>query len=452
VTKKATILSSEVIGAIAEERYAAIRKVSRLSAEEALPILRKGLKHWDRRLRNICSREIIRKIGGKAASIVLPLYAKGLLTHSSTCEQLLKKEDKDLIEYVLRRSKKKDAVGQICRNLYFQTRAHRKELDKQERQERKKKIDASTRNTTHKEAEPVAPWDLLRERYSILKELKQDTAQFLLGHWYRNNNFDDLYDTFEIPKRSGGKRKIEAPKPALKLAQKAILNKLSADVRLHDSCHGFRRAHSIVSNASPHIGKTVVVNMDIKDFFPTISSARIFGIYRSFGYKNEEASFLTALSSFNGILPQGAPTSPMLANIVCIRLDYRLSGLSKKIGADYSRYADDLTISGPESITNYIAVIRKIVEEEGFALALAKLRIHRRGSRQEVTGLTVNDRVSVPRAIRRRIRAALHHINQGKEATWKGKPLGLESLTGHINFIKSVHPDLGQSLFNSLPN
>ena len=82
---------------------------------------------------------------------------------------------------------------------------------------------------------------------------------------------------------------------------------------------------------------------------------------------------------------------------------------------------------------------------------LPKLRIHRRGARQEVTGLTVNDRVSVPRVIRRRIRAALHHVNQGKEATWKGEPMSLESLTGHINFIKSVHPDLGQALFNSLP-
>ncbi|HOY73862.1 MAG TPA: reverse transcriptase family protein [Bacteroidales bacterium] len=450
MTKKANNNASDMFGAVAEKRYSAVKRVSKLPVEEALPILKKGLKHWDRKLRNMCSREIVRKLGGKAASIVLPLYVKGLLSRSSSYEQLLRKEDATLTGYVLRRSRRKDSLGQVCKGLYSQTKHYKRIQEKQTKRDQELLADNDRAGQTWV-AQKISPWDLLKERFSILKELKENTAQFVLGHWYRNNTFDDLYDTFEIPKRSGGKRKIEAPKPALKLAQKAILEKLTSDVRLHDSCHGFRRAHSIVSNAKPHVGKAVVVNLDIKDFFPTISAARVFGIYRSFGYKNEEASFLTALSSFNGRLPQGAPTSPMLANIACIRLDYRLSGLSNTIGADYSRYADDLTISGPESITKYIALIRKIVEEEGFALALPKLRIHRRGARQEVTGLTVNDRVSVPRVIRRRIRAALHHVNQGKEATWKGEPMSLESLTGHINFIKSVHPDLGQALFNSLP-
>lgn len=439
-----------MLGAIAEKRYAAFRKISKLSADDALPILRKGLKHWDRKLRNMCSREIIRKQGGKAAQTVLPLYIKKLLFRSSTYEQLLLIEDDALIQYLTRRSKRSDALGRICKQLYAQTKHCKKAQEKQDRIEQKKLAD--TKYTEVQSRSCGNPWDSLQEQIPMLKEIKKGAAQFLLIHWYRYNEFDDLYDVFEIPKRSGGKRQIEAPKTMLKFAQKVILRKLSAEVRLHEACHGFRKAHSIATNASPHVGKAIVVNLDLKNFFPTINASRVFGIYRSFGYGDVEASFLTALSLYNDHLPQGAPTSPMLANITCIRLDYRLAGLAKKIGADYTRYADDLTISGSESIINYIHIIRKIVEEEGFSVALPKLRIHRRGSRQEVTGLTVNDKVSVPRAIRRRIRAALHHVSNGEEVTWKGEPLTLESLKGHINFITSIHPELGQTpLYQSLP-
>jgi RNA-directed DNA polymerase len=220
---------------------------------------------------------------------------------------------------------------------------------------------------------------------------------------------------------------------------------------LHRSCHGFRRKKSIITNAKPHTGKNVLINIDLKDFFPSISGGRVYGIFTSLGFDNEVARFLTRITTYKNSLPQGAPTSPALANLVCRRLDSRLAGLSKRLKARYTRYADDMTFSGKENIITAIPLIRQIIKDEGFMVAEKKARIVRKGNRQEVTGLTVNKKVSIPRHLRRRIRAVIHRLSLNREITWKGKNLSLASLQGHISYLNAVHPELAQKYRSQFP-
>ena len=175
------------------------------------------------------------------------------------------------------------------------------------------------------------------------------------------------YIRFEIPKKTGGTRRISAPMPRLKHAQRWILDNLLDKVALHDAAHGFRKQRSIVSNARPHVGADIVLNLDLKDFFPTLEYKRIRGAFRGLGYGEAAATIFALLTSepevdeveldgqtfyvANGArrLPQGAPTSPAITNIVCRRMDARLASAAAKLGFTYTRYADDLTFSGPRT-------------------------------------------------------------------------------------------------------
>jgi RNA-directed DNA polymerase len=277
-----------------------------------------------------------------------------------------------------------------------------------------------------------------------------DLLCILCRSWNRIDK--DFYHEFSIPKKNGSMRNINTPIEALKCVQKAIYREILSDVPLHPSCHGFVRGKSIITNASLHAGKEIVINLDVADFFPSISAGRIHGIFVSMGFHDGEARFLTRLVTFAGALPQGAPSSPALANIVCRRLDSRLHCLALRIKADYSRYADDLTFSGSENIVNALPLVRKIINEEGFALAERKLRIQRRGNRQEVTGLTTNSQVSVPRHIRRRLRAVMHQYKAGGLMYWNDKQLSRESFKGHIGFLRSIHRDLGNKMWYEFMN
>lgn len=293
----------------------------------------------------------------------------------------------------------------------------------------------------------------MRLRIEPLAEKLQvdlDLLGILCRSW---NSIDrDHYRQFAIPKKNGSKRIITAPKDALKCVQMAIYREILTTIPLHPACHGFVRGRSIMTNASPHTGKEMVINLDLVDFFPSISAGRIHGVFVSLGFETEEARFLTRLVTFAGALPQGAPSSPTLANIVCRRLDSRLNGLASGMKGDYSRYADDLTFSGSEIIVNTLPLIREIINQEGFALAEGKLRIQRRGQRQEVTGLTTNSQVSVPRYTRRRLRAVMHQYKVGNSLYWNDKQISRESIKGHIAFLRSIHRDLGDKMWYDLMN
>ncbi len=261
---------------------------------------------------------------------------------------------------------------------------------------------------------------------------------------------EPVYKTFPIPKRSGGQRTIESPDDKLKQIQRTILRKLLARLKAHPNVTGFERGHSIVTNANVHVGAEVVIRLDIKDFFGRTSAGRVLDFFRSIGWNQEAAELVTKLTTNNNHLPQGAPTSPRLANLVNYLMDVRLARLAEKIGAVYTRYADDITFSIPKASTQTSGVfsaqnpktleklpVAKTAENYSrYAVALAirttkliladygyklhhkrKLHIRRNHQRQMVTGLVVNEKVNLPRLTRRRLRAVEHHLATSRPAS-----------------------------------
>src|SRR3954468_15286748 len=222
------------------------------------------------------------------------------------------------------------------------------------------------------------------------------------------------YQRFTIPKRDGSERAIWAPMPKLKEAQHWVLRNIVEKLLVHGSVHGFLPGRSTLTNAAAHPDPKLVVKVDIKDFFPTVTLPRVKGVFRKAGYREEVATLLALLCTESPrevvehegqtlyvalgprCLPQGAPTSPALTNTLGLRLDRRLGGLARKLGWRYTRYADDLTFSlpadhqGPPNLGKLMGVVRRIVEEEGFGVNLEKTRVARKGGRQTVTGLVVN--------------------------------------------------------------
>ncbi len=230
------------------------------------------------------------------------------------------------------------------------------------------------------------------------------------------------YHQFTIAKRSGGKRKISAPSKELKRIQRLILRRLLSHLKSHPNVTGFEKGHSIVTNANLHVNKAVVVRMDIKDFFANTPAARVDRFFRRIGWNAEASKLLTKICMHKRRLPQGAPTSPRLSNLVNYPIDARLAALASKLSASYTRYADDMTFSFEEDNRNQIAgainVTKDVLEDYGYKLhQKKKLRITRPHQRQQVTGLVVNEKVQLPRKTRRWLRAVKHHIETGRQVT-----------------------------------
>jgi RNA-directed DNA polymerase len=246
------------------------------------------------------------------------------------------------------------------------------------------------------------------------------------------------YRRVPVPKRSGGTRELLAPDDATKALQRRLLQRLLARVPVHPAAHGFERGRSIVSNAAPHTGRAVVVRMDVIEFFGSTSARRVRRLFRVLGWDGDTAQLLTSLTTHDGGLPTGAPTSPRLANLVNVLLDARLAGLAEALGARYTRYADDLTFSFERddhaALTDLLGATRRIARAHGYRLHVErKLQIRRPHHRQSVTGLVVNERVALPRRRRRWLRAVEHRIYSGREAS-----LTREQLTGWQAFESMV--------------
>lgn len=311
----------------------------------------------------------------------------------------------------------------------------------------------------------AGPLELARAMGLTLPELK-----FLCFH--REVARTTHYRRFLLPKKTGGQRTISAPMPRLKRAQYWVLDHVLAKVSCHPAAHGFLPGRSIVTNAAPHAGHEVVINLDIQDFFPTITFPRIKGVFRGLGYDERVATMLALLCSENPcdelevdgerffvggkgrdrVLPQGAPTSPMLTNVLCRKMDRRLQGLADKLGFVYTRYADDLTFSasgdGAGKVGTLLRQVRHVLKDEGFTPHPDKQRVMRAGARQEVTGVVVNDKPSVSREERRKLRAALHRASQAgvEAATWHGQPATREVLVGYGRFVAMVDRQQGAPL------
>nr|WP_321236181.1 reverse transcriptase family protein [uncultured Psychroserpens sp.] len=272
---------------------------------------------------------------------------------------------------------------------------------------------------------------------------------------------DDRYKEFSISKKSGKKRKIETPDELLKRVQRLInyLLQVIFEPYSHYSSNGFLFGKGIIRNAKPHINKNNVLNLDIKDFFPSINFRRIKVVLElnPFNLKNEREriSFLIAnLCTYKNHLPQGAPTSPILSNIVTQRLDRKLTKESLELNIKYTRYADDLTFSSNQNILNkgFVKKVKQIVECENFKLNKSKTRLQKSTQRQQVTGLIVNEKLNVKREYLQKVRAMLNNWDKGginyAEEVFKSHQT-IEKidypfknvLLGHISFIRQIKGD-----------
>ncbi|MBA3542703.1 MAG: RNA-directed DNA polymerase [Deltaproteobacteria bacterium] len=267
------------------------------------------------------------------------------------------------------------------------------------------------------------------------------------------------YVEFEIPKAKGGTRRIAAPRAPLRKVQRAILDQIVGKVPVHEACHGFVKTRSTVTNAAPHQGSAIVVKLDLKDFFPTVHYRRVRGLFEFLGYNAEVANVLAGLTTYRpklddgtilwpGVLPQGAPTSPAIANLACRRLDHRLDRLAAKYDATYTRYADDLTFSFKTSdlkLGRFLWWVDGICQQEGFNERPDKRRVLRSKHQQRVTGIVVNAGVHVPRVDKRQFRAMLHNCKKhGLESQARGKEDFEAYLRGYAAYVNMVDPPLGK--------
>lgn len=265
-----------------------------------------------------------------------------------------------------------------------------------------------------------------------------------------------LYSCFEIPKKSGGKRIIEAPCERLKKIQRWIKDEIIDSFCPSEHAIGFRKGMSIVDNAKPHIGKELVINLDLKDFFPSVTYAEVLRLFVYMGYRLDVSHLLTKLcTNSNNVLPQGSPASPSLSNLVLLKLDKRLSTLARSINCCYSRYADDITFSGEKRIKSIVPLVQRIIIEEGYSVNEDKVRLQYANQRQEVTGLIVNTKLSVSKNITDEINKALYFCKKyGVTSHMKhidcDKHFYREHLYGIAYFINMVDPKKGMLYLNEL--
>lgn len=259
--------------------------------------------------------------------------------------------------------------------------------------------------------------ETIRELAAIL-----DTPYKTLKYNLYKVQDEDKYEVFEIKKRSGGVRQICAPISGIKRLQKnlsIILNHLHSP---KFCAHGYVKERSIITNAQVHVKKRIVINIDLKDFFPSINFGRVRGLFMSypFNFDDKVSTILAQICCYDGCLPQGAPSSPILSNYICYRLDNQLINFYRKCKVDYTRYADDITFSTnlkelpPEIGTmkdNTLSLSSKlvdIIEDNGFTVNKEKIRFALKNNRQEVTGLIVNKCINLKRKYIRHVRAMIH--------------------------------------------
>ena len=289
--------------------------------------------------------------------------------------------------------------------------------------------------------------------------------------YHRDVDSGTHYHRWLVPKRDGTPRLISAPKPELKAAQRWIMRNITEHLPVHGAAHGFLKGRSILTNATVHAAARVLVKIDLRNFYPSVTFRRVKGLMRRAGLTEQIATIVALLATESPreevvthgkkyyvatgprSLPQGAPTSPSITNALCFRLDARLSGLARKLGCSYTRYADDLAFSwhgaSETEVGNLLKSAAAIVKAEGFTVHPDKTRVMRSGARQQITGLVVNqpsikDRppARTPRKTVRELRAAIKNRELGRP----GKGESLEHLKGLAAFVMMSDRDKGTAL------
>ena len=300
---------------------------------------------------------------------------------------------------------------------------------------------------------------------NVADEMGLTTQDLVWLCYERTATSTDHYSRFEIPKRSGGTRLISSPKPKMRLAQKWINEQILNKLVPSEYSFAFRPKISIVDNAKCHVNKKVILKLDIKDFFPSITFSRVRGYFEHLGYNPGISTVLALLCTdaprvrvtLKGrtqivavgprSLPQGACTSPALSNLIASRMDSRIAGLINTMPGEwsYSRYADDLTFStndGDEALGKLMGAVNRIVKVENFELNKKKIRIMRAPRRQSVTGLMVGDEVRIPKATLKKMRALFHNIETKGEKAVTAE-LGRDSIQlarGYWAYLRMVSP------------
>ena len=311
-----------------------------------------------------------------------------------------------------------------------------------------------------------------KEKYfQKLLKLKNNNVRIILNSYHFSNlvgikweylkkiidNPEKYYHKFYISKKSGGKREICSPSLPLELCQRYIKEEILDKIAISEKANGFAKNKSIITNAKMHLNKEMVLNIDLKDFFPSIGKKKVFYIFNKIcGYDSSLSHCFSKLVMYNDGLPQGACTSPIISNIVSYKMDYRLMKLSEKLGITYTRYADDMTFSGTKKVINkrLLEMLEKIINECGYTINSKKTRFQYKSSRQEVTGLIVNnDKVSIPRAYEKVLRQELYYIKKyGIIEHKKRKEIYnrfyKEHIKGKIMFIYSINKEKGKKYLN----
>lgn len=315
--------------------------------------------------------------------------------------------------------------------------------------------------------------DLLLLLNDIVKdELRKDNAFSFsmqqLTYYANPSNVRGRYRHFSIPKKSGGLRNIAAPSKGLGHILYYVNIMLKSIYQPSDFAMGFVEGRSVVDNAIRHIGQNYVFNTDLENFFPSIEQPRVWKRFqlKPFNFKQPIANILAGLccikeknedGTFRYVLPQGAPTSPLITNAICDNLDRRLNGLARRFNLHYSRYADDITFSSMRNVFNkeeFRMELKRIIEGQNFKMNEAKTRLQKRGERQEVTGLTVSSKINTSAEYVAEIRNILHiwekygyneafkkfypKYKESKGHVKKGEPLLENVLYGKLQYLKMV--------------
>ena len=281
---------------------------------------------------------------------------------------------------------------------------------------------------------------------TAIQEVAQEIgiSSSYLGNIVKNR--DKFYKAFYKTKATGDKRQIEAPSKTLKGIQRWILRNKLENTVLSERTHGFIAGRSIKTNARYHVGKKYILAMDIKDFFPSIGIDKVYEVFYQKSRKEDVSLIYARLCTYADRLPQGAPTSPALSNIVFLPVDNRITDQCDRMNLTYSRYADDLTFASNDLdlLKELYSKVKTIINEEGYALNPRKTRYYSGKQKMVVTGLLLNSgQITTGRDRKRRIRAALYnYIARNDDA------VEIEKVLGIVAFIRGIEPDYYSRLKN----
>lgn len=256
-----------------------------------------------------------------------------------------------------------------------------------------------------------------------------------------------FYRTFEIPKRSGGNRVITTPYQTLKHIQRWIYNNVLSGQKVHTYVHGFRPKRSIVTNVGQHTSGRYLWKIDLNDFFPSIKKEMVVQVFRQIGYTKEMSFFLASLCCLDDCLPQGAPTSPVLSNIVAKHMDNRLAKIAKNYHCRYTRYADDMAFSGNSLPLSFQVLVCNVIQECGFTINMQKTRVYGARACKILTGIRIQDgSLRLPKEKRRELSQIMYYIRRYGYDSHVGKLKireinYLPSLIGRMIFWKQIEPE-----------